>query len=40
MQRNPDLTREEAEEYLEERTKVEEAPAGSGLLEALSKPTE
>ena len=40
MQRNPDLTREEAEEYLEERTKVEEAPAGSGLLAALSQPTE
>ena len=40
MQQNPDLDRAEAEAYLEERTKVEEAPAGSGLLEALSKPTE
>ena len=42
MQKNPDLTREEAEAELEIRNKVEEAPepAGNSLLEALAKPTE
>jgi len=40
MQQNPDLDRAEAEAELEIRKKVEEAPAGNGLLEALSKPTE
>ena len=42
MQKNPDLTREEAEAELEIRNKVEEAPepAGNVLLEALAKPTE
>jgi len=42
MQKNPDLTREEAESELEIRNKVEEAPepAGNSLLEALAKPTE
>ena len=42
MQQNPDLTREEAESHLEERSKVEEPaePAGNVLLEALAKPTE
>jgi len=42
MQKNPDLTREEAEAELEIRNKVEEAPEPTGnvLLEALAKPTE
>ena len=39
VQMNPDLTREEAQEYLDERKKVVEAPeSGSSLLEALAKP--
>ena len=41
VQMNPDLTREEAQEYLDERKKVVEAPeSGSSLLEALAKPVE
>ncbi len=42
MQKNPDLTREEAEAELEIRNKVEEAPESpeSSLLQALSKPVE
>ena len=44
MQKNPDLTREEAEDHLFERQQVEleteeEAPANT-LLEALAKPVE
>ena len=41
MQKNPDLTREEAEAELEIRNKVEEKEdTGSALLQALSKPVE
>ena len=41
MQKNPDLTREEAEEQLEIRNKVEEKEdTGSALLQALAKPVE
>ena len=46
MQRNPDLTREEAEDYLFDRREVEmedadEAPsAESTLLSSLQRPTE
>ena len=42
MQINPDLTREEAQEHLEERKKAVATPesAGSSLLQALAKPTE
>ena len=41
MQINPDLTREEAQEHLEERKKAVATPeAGGGLLEALAKPVE
>jgi len=41
VQMNPDLTREEAQEYLNERKQIVEAPGtGSSLLEALAKPVE
>jgi len=43
MQKNPDLTREEAEEILAEKKTTfgeEEAPPQNTLLEALAKPTE
>ena len=41
MQKNPDLTREEAEAELEIRNKVEEKEdTGSALLQALAKPVE
>ena len=43
VQMNPDLTREEALEHLEERKAIPETTegtAGNSLLEALSKPVE
>ena len=46
MQKNPDLTREEAEDYLFDRKEQEleteetEETPGSALLQALAKPVE
>ena len=40
MQKNPDLTRDEALEFLEERKQVTPEAPQNTLLEALATPTE